>query len=149
MMKQQQLFFDSLKMMEKGAIEKYIADNKISVKPDKNGIYFYNVSQGTGAQAKVGSMVSVKYKGTFLNGQMFDASDAHGGQPYQFTLGKGQVVKGWDEGIQKLKVGGKATMLLPSPMAYDSVGMQDPQTGQYAIPPYTPLVFEVELVEAK
>ena len=142
-------FMAKSKMKEPEMISEYITTNKVTAKPDVNGMYFIETEKGKGPKAKTGSKVSVKYTGKFLDGNIFDASDYHGGKPYEFTIGNKEVILGWDLGIMMMSKGGKATLLLPSKLGYDSIGMQDPQTGRFAIYPYTPLVFDVELLDIK
>ena len=93
---------------------------------------------GTGAEAAIGSIVSVHYTGTFQDGRVFDSSV--GGEPFQFILGAGQVIPGWDQGLQGMKVGGKRLLIIPPDLAYGSQGYGP-------IPSDATLTFEVELVE--
>ena len=103
----------------------------------------YNILQkGSGKQAAKGSMVSVHYKGQLIDGQVFDSSYPRK-QPIDFTLGIGQVISGWDEGIQLLKVGDKARFVIPSDLAYGSRGAGG------VIPPDATLIFDVELMDVK
>lgn len=104
---------------------------------------------GTGAVAKSGDTVEVNYTGWLYDaqakdhhGKKFDSSFDHGGT-FTFPLGAGQVIKGWDEGVVGMKVGGKRTLLLPSSMGYGSRGAGSD------IPPNAALVFDVELVSIK
>ena len=94
---------------------------------------------GTGAEAKKGDTVKVHYTGTLLNGKQFDSS--RGKDPFQVTIGQGQVIKGWDEGLPGMKVGGKRTLTIPWQMAYGEKG------SGATIPPKAALKFEVELME--
>ena len=97
--------------------------------------------EGTGAEATAGATISVHYTGTLLDGTKFDSSlDRR--TPFTFTLGAGQVIPGWDQGIQGMKVGGTRKLTIPSELAYG-------ERGQGAIPPNSPLVFEVKLLEVK
>ena len=82
------------------------------------------------------------YRGTLFDGTQFDASYDRN-EPFTFELGVGQVIAGWDEGIALMKKGGKATLLIPSAIGYGERGAGD------MIPPFTPLVFEVELIDFK
>jgi peptidylprolyl isomerase len=100
-----------------------------------------NSAQGT--KPERGQTVSVNYRGTFLSGDVFDASDAHGG-PIEFPVGAGQVIPGWDEMILDMRTGEKRTIILPPETAYGERG-----AGNGAIPPNTWLVFDVELVGVK
>ena len=121
-------------------LKKYISDNGIAAKPTASGLYYIEVEAGNGAQAVAGKKVKVHYTGTLLNGSKFDSS-VDRGQPFEFTLGQGEVIPGWDEGIALMKVGGKAKLIIPSRLGYGDRGM-----GQ-AIPPSSTLVFDVELLE--
>ena len=94
---------------------------------------------GTGAEAKPGNKVSVHYTGTLENGSKFDSS-LDRGDPFVFTLGKGQVIKGWDQGIAGMKVGGKRRLEIPPELGYGARGFPG------AIPPNAKLIFEVELL---
>lgn len=93
---------------------------------------------GTGAEAVAGKKVTVNYVGMLENGTVFDASANHG-QPFTFTLGVGQVIKGWDEGVAGMKVGGKRHLVIPADKAYGAQGVG-------SIPPNSTLIFDVELV---
>ncbi len=101
-----------------------------------------DVKVGTGATAKAGDTISVLYTGKFEDGTVFDASSKHGGQPIQFTLGAGQVIKGWDMGFDGMKVGGKRTLVIPSDLGY---GAND----YGPIPGGSTLIFDIELVGIK
>ena len=122
--------------------QKYLQDNKITVKPTASGLYYIEKAKGTGAQAAAGKKVKVHYTGTLLNGKKFDSSRDKN-EPYEFTLGKQQVIQGWDEGIAMMKKGGKATFIVPSSLGYGERGMGED------IPPYSTLVFDVELVDVQ
>jgi FKBP-type peptidyl-prolyl cis-trans isomerase FkpA len=130
----------TLKLQESSILAKYIADNEITVEPTESGLYFISTLEGEGEQALAGNKVKVHYTGTLLDGTKFDSS-VDRDQPFEFVLGQGQVIKGWDEGIAMLKVGGKATLILPSSIAYG-----ERQAGEI-IKPFSPLKFDVELLE--
>ncbi len=98
-------------------------------------------SVGAGAEAKAGDVVSLKYTGMLPDGTVFDATDKHGGTPFTFTLGAGQVIKGWDQGIVGMKVGGKRQLIIPPDMGYGAQGAGN------VIPPNATLIFQVELVK--
>jgi FKBP-type peptidyl-prolyl cis-trans isomerase len=119
----------------------YLKDKGINVQPTADGLYYVEKVKGTGAKAMPGKKVSVHYTGTLLDGTKFDSSRDRN-QPFEFTLGQGQVIRGWDEGIAMMNVGGKAILVIPSAIAY---GEADKGT----IPPYSTLVFEVELLDVK
>ncbi len=138
MMEKQMKEMAEMKEKEQVSIDKYLADNKITAKPLESGLVFMDVKKGKGAKAAKGDKVKVEYKGMLLDGTEFDSSTKHG-KPFEFELGAGQVIPGWDEGIQLMKVGGKAKLVVPSRLGYGS-------RGAGTIPPYATLVFEVELV---
>jgi len=126
---------------ESTRLKKYIADNNITTAPTSSGLYYIETHAGTGEQAKAGLMVSVRYKGYLLDGTVFD-QNLDSANPFSFTLGYGYVISGWDEGIAKMKVGGTATLIIPSSLAYG-------YTGTTGIPAYSTLIFEVELVNVQ
>jgi peptidylprolyl isomerase len=107
-----------------------------------SGLRYIEVAPGTGAAPVAGDVVSVHYKGTLESGKVFDSSYDRG-QPIQFTLGKGMVIKGWDEGIALMHKGGKARLVIPPDLAYGAQGAGG------VIPPNATLTFEVELVDIK
>lgn len=107
-----------------------------------SGLEYIEVEEGTGAQAMAGKKVSVHYTGKFQDGRVFDSSISRG-QPIEFQLGVGGVIKGWDEGIALMKVGGKAQLIIPSNLGYGERGAGG------IIPPNATLVFDVELVDVK
>jgi peptidylprolyl isomerase len=95
---------------------------------------------GTGKEAAAGKRVSVHYTGTLQSGSKFDSS-LDRGQPFTFTLGRGEVIKGWDQGIAGMKVGGKRRLEIEPGLAYGDRGFPP------VIPPNSTLIFEVELLE--
>ncbi len=107
-----------------------------------SGLEYTEIQAGTGAQAVAGKTVKVHYTGKFLDGKVFDSSIPRG-EPIEFVLGTGRVIKGWDKGIALMKVGGKAVLTIPPHLAYGERGAGG------VIPPNATLVFEVELVEVK
>jgi FKBP-type peptidyl-prolyl cis-trans isomerase len=139
--KSEQMKTDSLKNAEPGLLNRYLKDNKITVKPQPSGLYYIPVLAGTGPKAEAGKTVKVNYTGKLLNGKVFDSSIERK-NPIEFMLGRGQVIKGWDEGITLMKQGGKAILIIPSAMGYSDRDMG-------VIPPYSTLVFDVELVDVK
>ncbi len=108
----------------------------------KSGLDYNETKAGEGAQAEAGKTVKVHYTGKFPDGKVFDSSVSRG-EPIEFVLGRGRVIKGWDEGIALMKVGGKAVLTIPPGLAYGERGAGS------AIPPNATLVFEVELVSVK
>lgn len=113
--------------------------NKVT-KPD--GLVMEDLKVGAGAEAKSGQMVSVHYTGWLTNGTKFDSS-VDRGKPFQFALGGGQVIKGWDEGVAGMKVGGKRKLTIPPQLGYG------PRGAGATIPPNATLVFDVELLGVK
>jgi FKBP-type peptidyl-prolyl cis-trans isomerase len=107
-----------------------------------SGLRYKILQEGNGKQATKGSGVSVHYKGQLVDGTVFDSSYTRK-EPIDFTIGVGQVISGWDEGIQLLKVGDKARFVIPSELAYGSQGAGG------VIPPDATLIFDVELVDVK
>ena len=106
-----------------------------------SGLKYVDVAQGTGATAQNGQMLTVHYTGTLQNGTKFDSS-VDRGKPYQFRLGSGSVIKGWDEGLLGMKVGGKRKLTIPAALGYGARGSAN-------IPPNSTLLFDVELLDAK
>ncbi len=115
----------------------------VTLKTLPSGVKYYDMKVGTGVSPKIGQTVSVQYTGTLLDGTKFDSSYDHGGQPIDFPIGVGSVIKGWDEGVPSMKVGGKRRLVIPGALAY---GANSPTP---AIPPNATLVFDIELVGVK
>ena len=107
-----------------------------------SGLRVTDIEVGTGPEAVAGQTVVVHYRGTLENGKQFDASYDRG-KPFTFPLGRGQVIKGWDEGVQGMKVGGKRKLVIPSELGYGTRGAGG------VIPPNATLIFEVELLDIK
>src|SRR6188474_93175 len=105
-----------------------------------SGLTYEDLEPGTGAAARAGQKAKVHYTGWLKNGQKFDSS-LDRNDPFEFTLGAGMVIKGWDEGVAGMKKGGKRKLTIPSDLAYGPSGSPP------KIPPNAPLVFDVELVE--
>lgn len=108
-----------------------------------SGLTYLITQKGTGRFPKVGETVVVHYTGTLTNGVKFDSSHDRG-QPYEFQLGAGRVIKGWDEGIAKMRIGDQAILIIPSTLGYGQDG-----SGNGEIPPGATLIFIVELVDIK
>lgn len=104
-----------------------------------SGLQYVDLIVGTGEVAQAGQTVSVHYTGWLTNGKKFDSS-VDRGQPFSFPLGAGRVIKGWDEGVQGMKVGGKRKLTIPANLGYGARGAGG------VIPPNATLVFDVELL---
>lgn len=133
---------EELKKEEIAKINHYLRDNVIKTKPTESGLYYMEEKAGEGIQPRAGDVVKVHYTLYRLSGRKLQSSK-ESGSPFEFTLGRGEVIEGWDEGIAMMKEGGTAKLLIPSKIAY-----KDSERGE-DIPPYTPLLFEVELLEVK
>jgi FKBP-type peptidyl-prolyl cis-trans isomerase FkpA len=107
-----------------------------------DGLKFTDDQVGTGAEAQKGKTVAVHYTGWLADGTKFDSSRDRN-QPFSFPLGQGQVIKGWDEGVAGMKVGGKRTLVIPPDLGYGARGAGG------VIPPNATLKFEVELLDVK
>ena len=106
------------------------------------GLQWKDLTVGTGASPKTGQTVHVHYTGWLMDGKKFDSSRDRG-RPFTFAIGKGNVIKGWDEGVASMKVGGRRELVIPSDLAYGSRGFPG------AIPPGATLKFDVELIDVK
>lgn len=119
------------------------ADNKEEkVITTPSGLKYVDLKEGTGPAAKKGDTVEVHYTGWLKDGKKFDSS-LDRGQPFSFPLGAGRVIKGWDEGVAGMKVGGKRKLIIPPDLAYGARGAGG------VIPPNAELTFEVELLKIK
>lgn len=108
----------------------------------ESGLQYTDDVVGTGDTAEIGNIVNVHYIGTLTNKTKFDSSRDRG-ETFEFKLGEGQVIKGWEEGIKGMKVGGRRTLIIPADLAYGSRQVGD------IIPANATLVFDVELISLK
>ncbi|MEJ1929667.1 FKBP-type peptidyl-prolyl cis-trans isomerase [Nostoc sp. NIES-2111] len=107
-----------------------------------SGLKYVEIKEGTGATPKTGQTVVVHYTGTLEDGTKFDSSRDRN-SPFNFKIGVGQVIKGWDEGLSTMKVGGRRTLIIPSDLGYGARGAGG------VIPPNATLIFDVELLDVK
>lgn len=122
--------------VDRGLIEQYVADNGLTTQVDPYGIHYVIEVEGTGSNPLTTDKVEVRYKGSFLDGSVFDQSPG----TETISFGLNQVIPGWTVGIPLFKEGGKGILIIPSALAYGPAGRRP------SIPPNEVLVFEVELV---
>lgn len=128
----------SKQAQEETDIKEYASKNGFGA-PTEEGIYYKTVKKAAGEQPQPMQNVSVHYTGKLLDGTVFDSS-VDRGEPFTFTLGANQVIPGWEIAVGKMHVGEKVTVLIPSALAYG-------ERGNYSIPPFSPLVFDIELLK--
>jgi FKBP-type peptidyl-prolyl cis-trans isomerase len=124
------------------AIDSYLVSKGLQAQKTASGLYYIVEKQGEGVKAEAGKMVTVNYTGKLVDGKVFDSSLNPGRTPFDFKLGAGQVIKGWDEGIALFNVGGKGTLIIPSTLGYGSRASQQ-------IPANSILIFDIELLDVK
>ncbi len=117
-------------------------DNSENQITTASGLKYVEIAEGTGATPTKGQTVSVHYTGTLEDGKKFDSSRDRN-QPFEFKLGQGQVIKGWDEGLSTMKVGSRRKLIIPAELGYGDRGMGG------VIPPKATLIFDVELLGIK
>ncbi|RYY36517.1 MAG: FKBP-type peptidylprolyl isomerase [Sphingobacteriaceae bacterium] len=143
---------EGVKKREPGIMAKYIADNNLKVTKTKSGLNYVITKPGSGPNIIAGDTAEINYTGQLANGTVFDTSVKENAKklkradpmrqyaPIRVPVGERKVIAGWDEGLQLLNKGAKATFVIPSNLAYGEQGAQD------VIPPFTPIIFEVEVV---
>ena len=134
------------------ALQNYFSKKNITPIKTKSGLYYSIQKEGSGALALWGDMVVMNYRGTLLDGTVFDSnidSAFMHVEPLTFVLGTGRVIKGWDEGISYLKAGSKASFYIPASLAYGTQSRPGSAANPKGIPANSVLVFDVELVSAK
>lgn len=122
-------------------LDSMIVNNTV-IDTTSTGLSYIVEKVGAGENVKTGNVVTVKYIGFFMNGTIFDASAYHGVGTMTYSHKVDELIMGWEEGIEVLKKGGRAAFLIPSAKGYGS-------TGNSSIPPYTPLIFIIEVVDIK
>jgi FKBP-type peptidyl-prolyl cis-trans isomerase len=126
-------------------IQKYLRQNRITnAKKTESGVYYVIKEEGTGPEVNMGDTVTVNYTGTFLDGTEFDKSSPE--RPFVFQTGVGNVIPGFDEGLDQLREGSKAIIIIPSSLAYGPRGAKRSPT-EYVIPPNSVIVFDLEVTK--
>lgn len=120
-------------------IDEYLKNNGIKTITTPTGLKYVKTKEGNGEKPQVGTMVKVHYTGKLLDGTVFDSSVTRN-EPFRFVLGVGQVIPGWDEGLQLMSKGEEAVLYIPYYLAYGN-------TGSGPIPPFATLIFEVEMID--
>jgi peptidylprolyl isomerase len=138
--KQQTEALEKLKLGENDEILKYVADNKIKVKPSESGLFYISQLTGSGTKVEKGKIAVIHYSATFLNGDKLFNSREKQKEPVYIEMGKDIEIQGLEEGILKMRAGGKAKLIIPSALAYGEKGIKG------LIGPYAPLVYEVEVI---
>ena len=128
---------------DRNLIINYAIDELLEVQATPSGLYYRILEVGEGAPLEWGDRLRVHYRGYFLDGREFDSSYSRD-EPLEFYIGN--MIAGWNEGLQLLRPGGKALLLIPSELAYGSEGLQDSK-GKYLVPPDKVLAFEIEVLE--
>ncbi len=129
--------------MEQQAIDQYLKAHNLNLTPSLDGLYFLKDLKSIGISPDRGSICVIEYTGRFLNGKAFESSDLDG-HPRQFTIGQNAVIKGWEEALLLMRTGEKATIIVPSNLAYGEEGRRN-ANGSFDIYPFTPLVYELSL----
>jgi FKBP-type peptidyl-prolyl cis-trans isomerase len=123
---------------EQKILKLYLENANINVKPTSTGLYYIEEKAGNGSSPKSGQKVKVHYTGSFVSGEIFDSSLKRG-EVFEFEIGSNKVIPGMEEGICMMKKGGKATLIVPSNIAYGDQEFK-------MIPPFSTLIFEIELI---
>ena len=127
--------------IEQHQIDNYVKQNNITVPPLEDGVYFIETKKGNGKRALYDTHIGVRYIGKLLSGKVIDGN-LEKKKLFYFHVGHDEVISGWEEAVQRMAAGGKATVIIPSRYAYG-------ERGSGPVPPYSPLVFDIEVVEVK
>jgi peptidylprolyl isomerase len=137
--KEKEKLLKNSKKHEEQLLSDYLYKENITQKPTPSGMYYIEKKEGNGKKPKNGDKIIVHYTGKFINGEIFDSS-IKSGKPLTYIVGTKGFIPGWNEGISHMKEGGEAKFIIPSHLAYGS-------KKQGPIPPYSTLIFEVELIK--
>ncbi len=144
-----------MKEKEMTDIQAYLEQNNIDVTPTESGLYFVELEKGGGPSVEAGKSIKVDYSAMFITGEIFETSiqdiamknnifdSANRYQPFHYQQGDSLTIAGWDEGLSYMKQGGRALLIIPSSLAYGEEGVEG------FIPPYTPFIYEVKIIEVK
>lgn len=150
---EQNVMMELRKNEEPKALARYLEENKITVKPTESGMYVVEMKKGNGPKLKEGDSVLVNYTGYLLSGAVFDTSDKEVAksagryderrpyEPIPVRIGARRLIPAWEEALTYMSVGSKTKLILPSKMGYGEMG------GGELIPPYSPLIFEMEVIK--
>lgn len=137
--KDRQVYYYQLEENEKQMITNYLHENNIKTEASLSGLYKMHLKEGSGSKAKTGDILIVHYIGKFLDGRVFDSSYSRN-EPFSFQLGSGKVIEALEEACVNMKKGDRITIISPSVLAYGKEGYGK------LIPPFSPLLFEIELI---
>jgi FKBP-type peptidyl-prolyl cis-trans isomerase FkpA len=127
---------------EQDLLNDYLISNDVDLEVKGSGIYINEIKKGTGKTPQIGDSITLHYEGTLINNEPFDSSIMRG-KPFSFVFGDSSLMKGWTEGIGMMQEGGKATIIIPSNLAYGERGVGE------VIPPYSTVIFEINLLKVK
>lgn len=133
---------------ERNALESFLKEKNIVAEKQPQGYYLIIQNPGGKNLIKQGEVVAVNFTGRFLNGAIFD-SNLKSGKPYVFKVGAGEVIRGWDLALQNLHEGDKAMLIVPSALGYGSDGLKRAGSLVYIVPPFSTLIFDIEVVKAE
>ncbi|REJ80452.1 MAG: hypothetical protein DWQ44_07065 [Bacteroidetes bacterium] len=137
-----------LEKEEQQIMQKFLSEHKFSEVANGKKYYYSLINEGKGEKVKDQTLVSLLYKGSFLNGEVFD-SIVDPEKPFKFIWGSGQVIKGWELALTDKRAGDKFKLLLPSSLAYGEEGLRNISNGKEIIPPFTPMLFEIEILSVE
>lgn len=146
---EQEMMLRESEMEKKEAeiLSQFIVKNKIKETPDSRGIYKVQSLSGKGREADSLSTLSVFFRGRLMSGKIFNLTQKD--KPYSFILGKKDVIDGWEYSMLGAREGDRFTLIIPSKHGYGAEGMIDTKTGEYIVPPYSTLVFDIIVLEIK